>query len=151
MITSAADIGEETEMELSIKIDVPYKLQRFLQNPNSRVSEIMKEADKEVLELLRSEISANAPKKRGQLAGSITVDLEKRKVFSPLVYARAVELGHYATPKYGSFLKFYSEKLGRDVFLKFVRTKKQPYFFKTYNANRLKIRDIYDKAFERLP
>lgn len=136
-------------MELSVKIDVPYRLQRFLQNPNSRVSEIMKEADKDVLELLRSEISRNAPKKSGRLAESITVDLDNRKVFSPLVYARAVELGHYAESIRGTFLKF--TDMGKDVFLRFTRSKKQPFFFKAINANRLKIRDIYDKAFERLP
>jgi len=138
-------------MKLDIKIQVPQKLQRFLKNPTPYISSVIKAADKDALTLLKREISAAAPKKSGKLAGSITVDLASRKLFSLLNYARAVELGHFASAKYTPrrmFLKF--TDMGKEVFLRYVRTKKQPFFFKALDRNRTKVIDIYEKAFKRL-
>ncbi|MDD5013727.1 MAG: hypothetical protein PHW73_01320 [Atribacterota bacterium] len=135
-------------MQLDVKIDVPDKLKKFLANPTPQIDSAIKEADREAFTLLKNEISKAAPKKSGNLAGSITIDLAKRKIFSPLIYARAVELGHYAEPVSGKYLHFIDK--GKDVFLKFVRTKKQPFFFKTLHAEKVNIIEIYDKAFKRL-
>lgn len=136
-------------MKLTHTVEIPYYLKKFLANPTPQIENARKAADKEVLDLLKTKISAAAPKKSGKLSQSITVDLANRKVYSPLVYARAIELGHYArpinTPK-KMFLHFTDG--GKEVFLKYVRIKKQPYFFKTIDENMLKIRDIYEKAFE---
>lgn len=138
-------------MQLGVKINVPYRLQKLLKNPTPKVNEIMEKADKEVLEMLREDISRAAPHKSGSLGRSIKINLKDRKVYSDSVYARAVELGHYAkpinTPK-KMFLKFAGT--GGDVFIRFVRTSKQPFFFPTLDKDRLKVRDIYDKAFDKL-
>ncbi len=134
-------------MQLNMKVEVPDRLRKFLANPTPYVNQTMQGADKEALTLLKTDIAAKAPKKSGKLAASITVDIANRKLFSPLVYARAIELGHYAVPK-GKYLHFVDR--GKDVFLKFTRSRKQPFFFKTLHADKIKILDIYDKAFKRL-
>ena len=134
-------------MKLKFKVEVPQKLRRFLDNPTPFVTETMKQADKLALTLLQQSVKTNAPRRSGQLSQSITVDLVNRKIFSNLVYARAIELGHYAEPR-GKFLHFVAG--GRDVFLKFTRSKKNPYFFKTLNQNRLQVLEIYDDAFKKL-
>jgi hypothetical protein len=138
-------------MKLDFKVQVPYKLQRFLTNPTPYIEKTLRAADKQALTLLKADVAKAAPKQSGKLSRSITVDIGKRKVFSPLIYARAVELGHYAepvrTPK-KMFLKFVGQ--GREVFLKYTRSKKHPYFFLTLDRDRLKILEIYDKAFKKL-
>jgi len=136
---------------VNVKIDVPDRLRRFLENPTPLVKETIKEADEDVLNLLKKDISKAAPQKTGKLAHSIDVDFQDKRVFSDLVYARAVELGHYAKAKHTParmFLKF--TDMGRDIFMRGIRTKKQPYFFKTLKTDRKKIIEIYDKAFDKL-
>jgi len=138
-------------VKLSIKVQVPQKLQRFLSNPTPYIKDVIKTADKDALTLLQSEIRAAVPKKSGKLAESITVDLPGRRIYSLVAHAMAVELGHYASPKYTPkrmFLKF--TDMGKEVFIKSVRTAKQPFFFKTLDRNRVKVIDIYEKAFARL-
>ena len=138
-------------MKLNMRVEVPQRLKKFLANPTPVIKDIRNQADKTALIFLRDSIREAAPRKKGELAASVEVDLGKKNVFSALAYARAVELGHYASPKYTPkrmFLKFTS--LGRDVFIKFVRTKKQPFFFPTLSKNRLKVIDIYEKAFARM-
>jgi hypothetical protein len=159
-------------MQLNVKLDVPQRLERYLANSTPYVEKTVKEADKEALTLLKREISAAAPKgKSKKLSSTITIDLAKRKIFSPLVYARAVELGHYAEAKPGHYLQFkdikglrgggyvyplmhYRGAKGyeslKGQWYSGVRTKKQPFFFKTYYENKLEIMEIYDKAFKRL-
>ena len=138
-------------MKLDFKVQVPYRLQRFLANPDPVMKAALDEADKAALTLLKTDVSRAAPKSSGALAKSIDVNLRERKVFSNSVYARAIELGHYAeatrTPK-RMFLKFVSR--GREVFLRYTRSKKQPYFFLTLHKDRIKVLDIYGKAFERM-
>jgi len=46
------------------------------------------------------------------------------------------------------FLKF--TDMGKEVFIKYVRTKKQPFFFKTLDRNRVRVIDIYEKTFKKL-
>ena len=139
-------------LKLDIKIQVPYKLQRFLNNPTPEIRSILRDADWKALVFLRSEIRDAAPKgKTGDLADSIEYDLDKRMLFSNLIYSRAIELGHYASPKNTPkkmFLHF--TDAGKEVFLRFVRTKKQPFFFKTLDRNRVKVIDIYEKAFAKM-
>ena len=138
-------------MKLDMRVEVPQRLKKFLANPTPVIKDIRDQADKDALVFLRDEIKQAAPRKKGELAASVEVDLGKKNVFTMLAYARAVELGHYASPKYTPkrmFLKFTS--LGRDVFIKAVRTKKQPFFFPTLSRNRLKVIDIYEKAFARM-
>jgi len=139
-------------MQTSISVQVPQRLKNFLANPSSRIDSIMKEADREALELLKKDISSAAPKKSGKLSKSIDIDLSEKKVFSNLIYVRAIELGHFAepvrTPK-RMFLHFTDK--GKEVFLKYVRTRKQPFFFPTLSKDKVKIIDIYDKAFNKLP
>ena len=135
----------------SIRIEVPQRLKKFLANPSSYVDKTMKDADKEALTTLKTDIKTITHKKSGKLAGSIQIDLMGRKVYSKSPYSRAYQLGHYAvpvrTPK-RMFLKFVSR--GKEVFIKFARTKKQRFFFETLDKDRRKIVDIYDKAFKRL-
>ena len=138
-------------MKLETRVRVPEKLRKYLRNPTPAITKTLKLADKKALKFLQGEISRAAPRKTGQLARSIQVDLPRRKVFSTLPWARAVELGHYAVPENTPkrmFLSFTSR--GKDVFLKFVRTKKQPFFFLTLSRNQLKVIKIYDKAFKKL-
>jgi len=140
-------VKEKVKMKLDMKIDIPWKLKRFFENPTPYISATMKEADRDALTLLENEISKAAPKKSGALSRSIDIDINARKVFTNSVYGRAVEIGHYAVPK-GKYLHFISS--GKDVFLKFTRSRKQPFFFKTMHANKIKILDIYDEAFKKL-
>ena len=135
-------------MKTDMRIEVPEKLRRFLANPTPYVNQAMQEADKQTLSLLKSDIVSVTTKKSGALAGSITIDLLGRKIFSNKVYAPAYELGHYATPKNVKMLHFVDR--GKDVFLKSTRSKPHVFFFKTLDKNRLKIHQIYDKAFDRL-
>ena len=138
-------------MKLETRIRIPEKLKRYLRNPTPAITKVLKEADKRALTFLQRETSRAAPRKSGQLARSIQIDLTRRKVFSTLPWARAVELGHHATPQNTPkrmFLSFTSR--GKEVFIKFVRTKKQPFFFKTLDRNRIKVIQIYDKAFKKL-
>jgi hypothetical protein len=132
---------------LNFKIDVPQKLRAFLEYPDAFVDRTMKSADKLALTLLQATIKTNAPRRSGNLSKSITVDLAERKISSNLVYSRAIELGHYAEPR-GKFLHFVSG--GKDVFLRFTRAKKQPYFFKSINQNKQQVLEIYDEAFKKL-
>jgi hypothetical protein len=140
------------EMKLNIKVDFPPKLRRFLNNPSPIFKEVMRDADKVALKLMQAEIKQNAPKKSGALAESIRIDVPKRKVFSTLAYSRAVQLGHYATPvrtPKRRFLMF--ESGGNEVFLKFTRSRKQPFFFDAVSyESRRKIIEVYDKAFKKL-
>jgi len=138
-------------MQLKIKVDMPDKLKMFLASPDRYINDTIKQADKDALTYLKENIARTAPRKSGQLASSITTDFDKRKVYATAVYARAVELGHYAEPKNTPkkmFMKFGSGS--GEVFVKFVRTKKQPYFFKALNNSWSKIRDIYQKAIRQL-
>ena len=135
-------------MQLETNVEVPERLRKFLANPTPFVNQAMSEADKEALSLLKVDIAAAAPKKTGALSRSITVDTTQKKVFSPLIYARAVELGHYAEPVNRKMLHFVDK--GKDVFLRFTRSRKRPYFFPTLHRDSLKIRQIYDKAFDRM-
>ena len=135
-------------MKTDMRIEVPEKLRRFLANPTPYVNQAMKEADKETLSLLKSDIVAVTHKKTGELAGSIQIDLLGRKIFSNKVYAPAYELGHYATPVNVKMLHFVDR--GKDVFLKSTRSKPHVFFFKTLDKDRLKIHQIYDKAFDRM-
>ena len=135
----------------SIRIEVPAKLKRFLANPTPQINQTMKVADKESLTLLKTDIKAITHKRSGKLAGSIQVDLLGRKVYSKHVAARAYQLGHYAKPvntPRKMFLKFISR--GKEVFIRYVRTKANPFFFETLDKDRRKVVDIYDRAFKRL-
>ena len=131
-------------------IEVPEKLKRFLANPTPQIDSTMKQADKETLSLLKTDIVNIVHKKTGALANSVTVDLFGRKIYSNLPYSAAYELGHYARPKGGrKFLHFVNEQ-GKDVFMKFTRSRPNVFFFKTLDKDRLRIRQIYDSAFDRM-
>ena len=136
---------------LDIRMEVPSHLKKFLKNPTPEMKSARKVADKKALLFLQSEIRKAAPKKSGALAESITVDLVKNNVYTVIAHARAVELGHYAVPIHTPmqmFLKFTS--MGKEVFMRFVRTKKQPFFFPTLSKNRLKLIDIYEEEFAKM-
>ena len=138
-------------MKLDMRVEVPQHLKKYLANPTPVIKDARDRADKDALVLLRDEIKQAAPRKSGALADSIEVDLAKKNVFTKLTHARAVELGHYAEPRHTPkrmFLKFTT--LSKDVFIKFARTTKQPFFFPTLSKNRLKVIDIYEKAFARM-
>lgn len=138
-------------MKFGMKIEVPQRLKKFLANPTPYIDQTMKTADKETLTTLKTDIKAITHKKSGKLAGSVQVDLLGRKVYSRSPYAKAYQLGHYAVPRHTPkrmFLKF--TDMGKEVFIKFVRTKRKPFFFETLNRDRIKIINIYDKAFKRL-
>lgn len=138
-------------MKVSMKIKVPPRLKKFLANPTPHIDQTIKTADKETLTLLKTDIKAITHKKSGKLAGSVQIDLVGRKVYSRSPYARAYQLGHYAVPRHTPkrmFLKF--TDMGKKVFIKFVRTKRKPFFFETFDKDKRKIREIYDKAFKRL-
>lgn len=135
-------------MRLNFKIEYPEKLRSFLANPTPYVNGTMRAADRLVLILLQESIKTNAPRKTGALAKSIEVNVSQRKVFTNLVYATAIEKGHYAEPIKGKYLHFVDR--GKDVFLKFTRSKKKPFFFKAISQNKLQILEIYDDAFTKL-
>lgn len=155
-------------LRLETRIEVPEKVKRFIRNPTPAITRTLRKADKGVLTLLKREISKAAPRgKSGKLARSIEIDIKRRKVFSTSVYARAIELGHYAEADPGKYLRFSgsSQRTGRWIFptghfrgrgtiagqwVSFVRTKAQPFFFPTLDKNRLNIIKIYNKAFKRL-
>jgi len=135
----------------SIRIEVPQRLKKFLANPSPYVDKTMKDADKESLTILKTDIKAITHKVSGRLAGSIQIDLMGRKVYSRHPAARAYQLGHYAVPKNTPkkmFLKFVSR--GKEVFIRYVRTKANPFFFETLDKDRRKVVDIYDRAFKKL-
>ena len=77
----------------SIRIEVPQRLKKFLANPSPYVDKTIKDADKESLTILKTDIKAITHKKSGKLAGSIQIDLMGRKVYSKSPYARAYQLG----------------------------------------------------------
>ena len=133
--------------KLHFKVEIPQKLRSLLENPTPFISATMKQADKLALTLLQESIKTNAPRRTGALSRSIHIDLAERTVQTNLVYSRAIELGHYAEPR-GKFLHFVDG--GKDVFLRFTRSKKQPYFFKSINQNRLQVLEIYDDTFKKL-
>ena len=135
-------------MKTDMRIEVPAKLRSFLANPTPCINQAMQEADKQTLSLLKSDIVSVTTKKSGALAGSIKIDLLGRKIFTDKVYASAYELGHYAEPIHVKMLHFVDR--GKDVFLKSTRSKPHVFFFKTLDKDRLKIHQIYDKAFDRM-
>ena len=135
-------------MRLNFKVEYPEKLKRFLDNPTPYINDTMRQADKLVLTLLQESIKTNAPRKTGALAKSIEIRVSQRKVFTDLIYATAIEKGHYAEPIKGKYLHFVDA--GKDVFLKFTRSKKKPFFFKSIRQNKLQILEIYDDAFKKL-
>jgi len=138
-------------MKISMRIKVPERLRKFLTNPTPQIDQTMKVADKETLTLLKTDIKAIVHKKSGELAESVQIDLANKKIYSKSLYARAYQLGHYAEPIHTPkrmFLKFTDK--GKDVFIRFVRTERKPFFFETLNKDRRKIREIYNKAFKRL-
>ena len=138
-------------MKLGIKVDVPDRLAKFLRNPTPFFTSTLKEADRQALTMLKTDISRAAPKRSGKLASSFVVNTAQRSLYSKLVYARAVELGHYAEPRNTPkrmFLKFTSQ--GKEVFLRYVRTRKSPFFFITAHRDKAKLIDIYDVAFKKM-
>lgn len=136
-------------MQLNFKLEVPDRLRRYLANPTPYITDTMKKADKLALTLLQESIKTNAPhRKSGQLSDSIKIDIGERKVFSDSIYGRAIELGHYAVPISGKYLHFIDR--GKDVFLKFTRSKKQPFFFRSIDQNKDQLEEIYDDAFKKL-
>ena len=158
-------------LRLETRIEVPEKVKRFIRNPTPAITRTLRKADTTVLRFLQNEISKAAPRGRtSRLARSIEIDVKRRKVFSTSVYARAIELGHYAEARPGKFLRFlgteqrtgvYVFPVGhfkgargfehlRGQFVSFVRTKKQPFFFLALARNRLNVIKIYNKAFKRL-
>ena len=156
-------------MEVNINVEVPERLKKFLANPTPYISGVMKAADKESLILLQRDIAAAAPKKSGKMSRSVKYNLPLRKVYTESIYGRAVELGHYAEAKPGRHLRFrgnaqrtgyvfptkhYKGRKGfedlKGQWYSAIRTQKQPYFFPTFHRDKVKILQIYDKAFERL-
>lgn len=143
-------------MRLNFKVDYPEKLRRFLDHPTPYINDTMRAADRLVLILLQESIKTNAPRKTGTLAKSIEINVSQRKVFTNLFYARAIELGHYWPSKNYSgttkLLHFIGmDKEGHlDVFLKAIRIKKRPFFFRSISQNKLQILEIYDDAFKKL-
>ena len=135
-------------MQLNFKLEVPDRLRRYLANPTPYITDTMKKADKLALTLLQESIKTNAPRKSGELSRSIKIDIDERKVFSDSVKGRAIELGHYAVPISGKYLHFIDK--GKDVFLKFTRSKKQPFFFRSISQNKIQLMEIYDDAFKKL-
>jgi len=154
----------------NITIEMPERLRRFLENPTPAFTQTMKEANREVLTLLKQDISRAAPRKSGKLSRGIEVNFAENKVYSKLVYSRAVELGHYAEAKPGHYLRFkgdaqrtgtwvfptmhYKGKKGfeslRGQWYSGVRSRKQPYFFLTLHRDAQKINAIYDEAFGKI-
>ena len=136
---------------LDLNIDVPVKLKNFMANPTPALNGALSEADRETLTILQVGIKGVIHSKSGQLARSVRVDLPGRKVFSTSPYAKAYQSGHYAepvnTPK-KMFLRFNDQ--GKEVFIRYTRSGKNPFFFETLDKNRLKIRQIYDRAFEKM-
>ena len=154
-------------MKIDVRADIPPRLKKYLANPGPVVKDARGRADKDALILLRDGIKQAAPRKKGGLAGSIEVDLAKKKVFSKLVYSRAVELGHFAEAEPGHHLRFPGTRQGgayvfptkrykgtRGTTLgalgSFIRTEAQPFFFPTLPKKRFKLIDIYKKAFARM-
>jgi hypothetical protein len=136
-----------TNAPFKIKMIMPAKLKKFLDSPDPFIQGTMKEANKDVRQLLKKKISEAAPKRSGNLSNSIEESETGNKVFTKSVYGRAVEMGHYAEPR-GKFLHFVDG--GKDVFIKFTRTRKHPYFFLAADRARLDALDIYDKAYKKL-
>ncbi|GAG16816.1 unnamed protein product, partial [marine sediment metagenome] len=84
-------------LPLDVRMEVPPHLVKFLKNPTPAMKNARDRADKRALFFIRDKIKEEAPKgKTGDLRESIKVDLKKKTVFSKGVYARAIELGHYA-------------------------------------------------------
>ncbi len=156
-------------MKLETRLEVPEKVKRLLRNPTPAINRILKKADKRALTFLQKEISKAAPRgKTGDLARSIEVDLIRRKITSSAVYARAVELGHYAEADEGKYLRFEGsgQRTGTHVYptshfrgtkgtifgqwVSAIRTEKQPYFFSTLSKNQVNIINIYEKEFRKL-
>lgn len=148
-------------MKLDMRVEVPERLKKYLNNPTPFIKAARKDADKVALFFLRDEISSAAPRDSGDLAGSIEVNLAKRNVFSKLVYSRAVELGHFAEAEPGKHLRFpgasqggtyvFPTKRRADGTLgSFIRTKAQPFFFNTLSKNQLNVINIYERAFAKM-
>jgi len=148
---------------LDVRMEVPQHLKKFLKNPTPAMKNARKMADKRSLFFLREEISEEAPRKRGDLANSIEVNLEKNNVYTMIAHARAVELGHFAEAKEGKYLRFSgaSQRTGTWVFPtnrykntqawgSFIRTEKQPFFFPTLSKNRLRLIDIYENEHAKM-
>ncbi len=140
-------------LPLDVRMEVPSHLAKFLKNPTPAMMGARKKADKRSLYFIRDEIKEAAPKgKTGDLRESIKVDLKKGTVFSKGVYARAIELGHFAEPARTPqlmFLKF-TNVAGEDAYPKFVRTEKKPYFFPALHEGRGRIIDIYEEEYARM-
>ena len=140
-------------LPLDVRMEVPSHLAKFLKNPTPAMMGARKKADKRALYFIRDKIKEAAPKgKTGDLRESIKVDLKKGTVFSKGVYARAIELGHFAEPARTPqlmFLKF-TNVAGEDAYPKFVRTEKKPYFFPALHEGRGRIIDIYEEEYARM-
>lgn len=129
-------------MRIKGRIEIPENLRQFLVNPTPKVDATMKKTTKLILTLLQESIKTNIwHNKSGKLKESIEVDIDKKMIFSNLVYATAQEKGHYAEPV-GKFLHFVDG--GKDVFLRFTRSKPQPFFFKAISQNKQQILEIFD-------
>ncbi len=135
-------------MRIQGRVEIPENLRKFLVNPTPKVDATMKQATKLILILLQESAKSNIwHSKSGKLKESIEINLDKKMLFSNSVYAMAQEKGHYATPQNTPkkmFLKFTDG--GKDVFMRFTRSKKQPFFFKTISQNKQQILEVFDDA-----
>ncbi len=132
-------------MRIQGRIEIPENLRQFLINPTPKVNATMKQATKSILTLLQESIKTNIwHSKTGKLKESIEIDIDKKMIFSNLVYATAQEKGHFATPIRAQMLHFVDG--GKDIFLRFTRSKPQPFFFKAISQNKQQILEVFDDA-----
>ncbi len=132
-------------MRIQGRIEIPENFRKFLSNPSTKVNETMKRTSKLILTLLQESIKTNIwHNKTGKLRASIKTDMDKWMVIADIDYAAAQEKGHYATPVNKKMLHYVDA--GKDVFLRFTRSKPQPYFFKSISQNKQQILEIFDDA-----
>ncbi len=136
-------------MRIKGRIQIPESLKKFLVNPTPKVNEAMNQATKLILMLLQESIKTNIwHSKTGDLKDSIDIDIDKRTVFTNLVYASAQEKGHYAEPVNKLMLHF--EDAGKDVFMRFTRSKPKPFFFKSISQNKQQIDELFDDVVKKM-
>lgn len=137
-------------VELSIKMDVPPRLKKWLDNSGPYYKKYLEKADGRALKHLKEAIGRNpkTPKKSGDMARSFQADVRNRKLFSTLPKAAAHEKGAYITPKRAKLLHWVDN--GKDIFAKVVRLKATHYVESTVNQEEKRVAEIYSKTFREM-
>jgi len=137
-------------VQLSIKMDVPRGLRKWLNNPGPYYKKYLEMADGRVLKHLKEAIGRNpkTPKKSGDMVRSFRINVKKRELFSTQPKAQTQEKGAVIKPKRAKMLHWVSN--GKDIFAKKVLIKAKWYVKDTVDSEEEKVVEIYSKTYREM-